>query len=124
MVGVSQVHEPRAAETDVVDRPDAELGDKGEGGDVLELPHRERGEEPVLGPPVENHRPAPGLDAERWDLAHQDTRRIDFLRRFHAFTGAVGWLPIVTARPSPPPRSWFSKASQTCEYWFLSGSSE
>ena len=29
------------------------------------MPHRDRVEKPVLGPPVKHHRPAPRLDAER-----------------------------------------------------------
>jgi|GEM_PF-5880024 len=108
-------------EADIVEHPHIELGQEGKRRDMLEMAKRDRGEEPVLGLAVKDDGPAPGLDAEGGDLLH-DTLRI-VLRRFHACTGAVATLPIVTALPSPPPRKAFSPASQMCEYWFFSGSS-
>jgi len=115
LVGVGQEFNPRAPESDVVNDPDAELWDEGKRRDVLEMPQRDRTEEPVLGLAVKHHRPAPGLDAESRHLPH-DTRRI-VLRRFQACTGF--WSPnepIVTALPSPPPSSMFSPASQMWLY--------
>lgn len=51
------------------------------------------------------------IDHDQIQRAHALTRRM-VLRRFQACTGFVGSPPMVTARPSPPPRMAFSSASQ------------